>query len=494
MHHQRFSSSAKSVASDMPQNHEIRPPQQQAAPDLAKVPTKHGAYDVVKITPCGSVIYEVPVPDGIGPGEVFSMQAGNRTVEVIVPPDFEPGYPLEFMLPPDSIISYKPLKMALITASPAAEAAWKKQPFHCSSQSVGIGGAFPMHGPIREINEAAMRAGKSVARTHVVCVPVDVKPGEFFEASAVGFTFQVTCPINVPEDRRIRIVPPPPPPEPSKAMQYFRVEVPPGIKAGDQFAAVIDNSHERLEVLVECPEGRAGKTINVSLPTQIVVGKIALSYESHRRSGWRRTVRASDLQFQWVRMRRQSALTESVAAFDFFKSAFVRQIIELEGHDPRMCTADIRLIPAADAVTASKLRLGGRTIISYADLAKQQVRSLAEKHEWFSGICQELSQLDNIVKPTNPDDFVDDAYVEIFVRRDHLPRDSMRGVLSLSVAQMRAKWRVRWLGEPALDDGGLTKEWFHLVTKEMLDPTTGLFVGVSANNQAVVDIHPVYGT
>ena len=310
MHHQRFSSSAKSVASDMPQNHEIRPPQQQAAPDLAKVPTKHGAYDVVKITPCGSVIYEVPVPDGIGPGEVFSMQAGNRTVEVIVPPDFEPGYPLEFMLPPDSIISYKPLKMALITASPAAEAAWKKQPFHCSSQGVGIGGAFPMHGPIREINEAAMRAGKSVARTHVVCVPVDVKPGEFFEASAVGFTFQVTCPINVPEDRRIRIVPPPPPPEPSKAMQYFRVEVPPGIKAGDQFAAVIDNSHERLEVLVECPEGRAGKTINVSLPTQIVVGKIALSYESHRRSGWRRTERASDLQFQWVRMRRQSALTE----------------------------------------------------------------------------------------------------------------------------------------------------------------------------------------
>ena len=89
---------------------------------------------------------------------------------------------------------------------------------------------------------------------------------------------------------------------------------------------------------------------------------------------------------------------------------------------------------------------------------------------------------------------MDDAYVEIFVRRDHLPRDSMRGVLSLSVAQMRAKWRVRWLGEPALDDGGLTKEWFHLVTKEMLDPTTGLFVGVSANNQAVVDIHPVYGT
>ena len=277
-------------------------------------------------------------------------------------------------------------------------------------------------------------------------------------------------------------------------MQYFRVEVPPGIKAGDQFAAVIDNSQERLEVLVECPEGRAGKTINVSLPTQIVVGKIALSYESHRRSGWRRTERASDLQFQWVRMRRQSALTESVAAFDFFKSAFVRQIIELEGHDPRMCTADIRLIPAADAVTASKLRLGGRTIISYADLAKQQVRSLAEKHEWFSGICQELSQLDNIVKPTNPDDFVDDAYVEIFVRRDHLLRDSMRGVLSLSVAQMRAKWRVRWLGEPALDDGGLTKEWFHLVTKEMLDPTTGLFVGVSANNQAVVDIHCVYGT
>ena len=88
---------------------------------------------------------------------------------------------------------------------------------------------------------------------------------------------------------------------------------------------------------------------------------------------------------------------------------------------------------------------------------------------------------------------MDDAYVEIFVRRDHLLDDSMNGVLSLIVAQMRAKWRLRWLGEPARDDGGLTKEWFHLVTKELLDPSTGLFTGANANNQAVVDIHPEYG-
>jgi hypothetical protein len=271
-------------------------------------------------------------------------------------------------------------------------------------------------------------------------------------------------------------------------MQYFKVEVPPGIKAGDQFAAVIDNSHERLEVLVECPQGRAGKTISVSLPTQTVVGKIALSYESHRRSGWRRTVRASDLQFQWVRMRKESAITESVASFDFFKSAFVRQVILLEGHDPRMCTAGLRLVPAAVAVTASKLRLDGKTIISYADLAKQQVRPLAEKHEWFLGICRELTQLCSTVTSVNPGDVVNDAYVEIFVRRAHLLRDGMRGVMSLSLAQMQANWRIRWLGEPALDDGGLTKEFFHLVTEELLDPATGLFVG-----ESVVDIDPISG-
>jgi len=494
LHHRRISSSMNSVSSSTSQLALPTEP-----PDPTSLPTKPGAYDVVKITPAGSVTYEVIAPPECLPGTVFEMHAGNREVEVIVPSDYEAGEALEITLPRDSITTYKPLRVALLTASPAAEKAWLNQPIQCRQRrSNSIGGAIPMSGPIKDINMAAIQAGKSVARTHIVTIPDGVAPGQNFQASADGFMFAVMCPASNKPGDRIRIVPPPPPPEPSKPMQYFQVEVPPGVEPGDQFAATIDNTHERLEVLVECPEGRAGRTIYVGLPTQMVVGNIALSYESQKRSGWLRTVRAADLHFQWVRLRSsshsRSSLTEAIHSFDFFKSAYVRQVIELEGHDPRLSTGSIRLVPAAEADTSSKFRLGGKTIISYADLALQQVRPLAQKHDWFINMCGELTKLHNTVKPPNPDDVVNDSYVEIFVRRERLLKDSLRGVLSLSVAQMRADWRIRYIGEPALDQGGLMTEWFHLVTDELFNPATGLFVGLNENNQAVVDIHPGSGT
>lgn len=283
-------------------------------------------------------------------------------------------------------------------------------------------------------------------------------------------------------------------------MQTFRIPVPPGIRPGEQFAATVE-AHEKLEVLVECPEGRDDKTtMLVSLPTQTIVGKIQLAYESEM-SGWRRTVRATDLNFQWVRVSKKarsgssrSVLTEPIRSFDFFKSAFVRQLLHLEGNDPRLRTASLRLVPAADAVTESKFRAGGRSLISYSDIAMQQVQPLGEKHEWFIAICRKLTDIYGVKPDPNANYIQEDAYIEIFVRRDNLLVDSMRGVLSLTVAQMRSQWRIRFLGEPALDDGGLTKEWFDLVSLKLFHPDTGFFVGRNISNQAVVDIHAGSGT
>jgi len=172
----------------------------------------------------------------------------------------------------------------------------------------------------------------------------------------------------------------------------------------------------------------------------------------------------------------------------------VRQFIHLEGNDPRLGTASVRLVPANEAVTDSKFCAAGQTFVSYSDIALQQVRPLAEKHEWFTGICRELMKLHSKAAvtaiPKDTGDTLNDAYIEIFVRRENLLVDSVRGVMSLTVAQMRAPWRIRFLGEPALDDGGLSKEWFQCVSEKLLDPATGLFVGRNDNNQALVDIHP----
>ena len=276
LHRQRF---VRSVAGEIPRRRSFPTAQlQEVHESTNNAPTEHGAYEVVTITPFGSVPYEVPVPDKLGPGDEFAMQAGNRTVYVRIPADFELGT-LEFTIDPDSITTYQPLKLLSLTASPAAAMAWKREPYHCRHRNGRIGGAIPMHGPIRTIKEAAVQTGKSVARTHIVIVPDNVKSGEPFQAAVEGFTFLVTCPADIAEDRRIRIVPPLSSPEPRKPMQNFRVQVPPGVKTGDLFTAVVDNGHEHFEVLVECPADRAGKSFTVSLPTQMVVGNIALTYD-----------------------------------------------------------------------------------------------------------------------------------------------------------------------------------------------------------------------
>jgi hypothetical protein len=45
------------------------------------------------------------------------------------------------------------------------------------------------------------------------------------------------------------------------------------------------------------------------------------------------------------------------------------------------------------------------------------------------------------------------------------------------------------IGEAGLDAGGLTREWFQLVTEQLFDPDIGLFVQ-SADNQMLLDINP----
>lgn len=453
-------------------------------------PSKPGAYCVTKFIPPGLLEYEVIVPDECGVGDWFELVDGNRTVAVQCPTDFRREEPVVFQVPKESITIYDPIKPSQLTASPTAEEAWRKHR-HRFPNSNSIGGAFFMNDLVRDINNTALRSGQSVSLSHVVKIPQGIAPGELFQVIVDNQTFQAKCPLGARPGQRIRITPPLNSKDKSgPRMQIFEVQVPQGVNAGDQFTATIG----KLDVLVECPKGREGMTINVQLPTKAVIREIALAYESQKRTGWRRIVRVSDLKFQWVHMSANSskisAPAKIVPIFDFFKSAYVRKILFLEGNDPRLHTAHIRLVPAAEATVDSKLRINGKTLVSYNDIAKQQVSSLKQKHAWFVKICREITQLCPL-EPSTPLQTgakVQDTYIEIFVRRDRLLKDSVRGVLSLSVAQMRAPWRIHYMGESALDERGVTKEWFECVTKELLNPGTGLFVGRNERNQAVVDI------
>ena len=70
-------------------------------------------------------------------------------------------------------------------------------------------------------------------------------------------------------------------------------------------------------------------------------------------------------------------------------------------------------------------------------------------------------------------------YLVLKVRRDCLVEDSLRGVsevVGTGQEEIKKGLRIEFIGEEGLDSGGLRKEWFLLLVREIFDPEHGLFV------------------
>ena len=224
--------------------------------------------------------------------------------------------------------------------------------------------------------------------------------------------------------------------------------------------------------------GSTQETYLVIIPPNIFPG---MAYESEK-GGWKRTIRTTDLKFHWFQPDQVGGGERDLDQhFDFLKSAFVRKLTFMEGNDTRMRTGTVELVPASEATVDSRLVVQNRTLLSYTDISQMQGKTLEEKREWFEGICEQL---------TTPRE---DGHVEICVRRSHLLLDSMEAVMALSREDMRKPWRVEFLGEEALLCGGLMREWFELVSKELFDPANGLWIQTTSKHQYCVDINPGSG-
>jgi E3 ubiquitin-protein ligase HECTD2 len=68
-------------------------------------------------------------------------------------------------------------------------------------------------------------------------------------------------------------------------------------------------------------------------------------------------------------------------------------------------------------------------------------------------------------------------YLVLKVRRDCLVEDSLRGVsevIGSSQEEIKKGLRIEFLGEEGVDAGGLRKEWFLLLVREVFDPDHGM--------------------
>ena len=53
--------------------------------------------------------------------------------------------------------------------------------------------------------------------------------------------------------------------------------------------------------------------------------------------------------------------------------------------------------------------------------------------------------------------------------------DSLKEI-SAKQKDLKKKLKISFVGEPGLDMGGLTKEWFQLLIRKIFDPDYGMFV------------------
>jgi ubiquitin-protein ligase E3 A len=63
----------------------------------------------------------------------------------------------------------------------------------------------------------------------------------------------------------------------------------------------------------------------------------------------------------------------------------------------------------------------------------------------------------------------------IEVRRDHLITDTLHHLDGCHPHDLRKQLRVKFVGEDGIDEGGLQKEFFQLIMREIFSPKYGIF-------------------
>ncbi|KAI8916369.1 hypothetical protein EDD86DRAFT_198382 [Gorgonomyces haynaldii] len=79
--------------------------------------------------------------------------------------------------------------------------------------------------------------------------------------------------------------------------------------------------------------------------------------------------------------------------------------------------------------------------------------------------------------------------VHVVVRRDHIFEDSFSEIMRYPAAELKKRIMIKFQGEEGLDYGGLSREFFFLISHEMFNPFYGLFE-YSAHDNYTLQINP----
>jgi hypothetical protein len=432
----------------------------------------NGSFYKGKVSADGkTTTFRVSVPPNVIPGQEFQVYAGNKIVRVKCPANSLPGQFLQITVPTDPEMP-----------SP--------------SQAPNLP---PDSDNVTRVEDN----GEGGDPAYMVTIPEGIRGDQPFPVTIAGQQLMVTCPTNALPGHKVRIVPPPPPPperrptdqngsnnnnlrRPSSREDYddeqtqlFEVLVPQGVVSGRSFALLAGG----VRVLVTCPTNAGpGQRIRFKLPIALTqkrepqseAAAIKLSYD---KDGWTRTIRVSDMKFQWVRMD-DVGNVDTNTRFNAEKSAYVRKLVFTPGVDERVRDGVLSLVPATEAFVDSRVKgNNGEVLVMYSEIADAQVKAYEVKADWFQEKCKLLRVEWN------------EGHMRINVRRSNLVEDSVDAVMSLNRKDLRKVWRFEFIGEMGIDAGGLAREWFELVTQDIFDPDMGLWESSEAN-QMCMGINP----
>jgi len=189
---------------------------------------------------------------------------------------------------------------------------------------------------------------------------------------------------------------------------------------------------------------------------------------NYNRDGWVRTIRATDMKFQWTRLDERGEVDESTR-FDPERSAYVLKLDYLDDND-RMRQGKISLVAPEKGVVDSKVNnADGTDLVDYADIVAAQMKSYEEKIQWFQDTCAQLRVECN------------EGHMRMNIRRDCFLSDSMEAVMSLTRKDLRKVWKFDFIGEACMKEAESAREWLEVVTQEMFDPDVGLWATSEAN-------------
>ncbi|GMF32636.1 unnamed protein product [Phytophthora fragariaefolia] len=197
---------------------------------------------------------------------------------------------------------------------------------------------------------------------------------------------------------------------------------------------------------------------------------------ARRRHEWSRQ-RNDDGELIWVRKKHymdRKAL-KSLRGLDGARSLSSTSL-----RDSILSTGSVNSVGVVSRIVVSPKNPTGRLSLEVADGALatrgsdgselsqdelEQVGSLPfqQKHAWF---VQHTAAMEV------PWEY---GHLLLEIERDNLLHNSCEQLLWATPDQLHQSLRIKFANEPGVDAGGLVREWFTLMTKEVFDDTTGLF-------------------